>query len=337
MTTVPRVGPRLHRLRRMVQECVADVPDPLLVACSGGPDSLALAAAAAATGRPVGAIIVDHAIQPDSARVAARVADQCTGLGLAPVTVVRVSVADAAGTGPEAAARQARYRALAQRAEALAAGVVLLGHTRDDQAETVLLGLARGSGIRSLSGMPEVRGRYRRPFLSLSRDQVRAGLAETGLEPWSDPHNEDPAYRRARVRHTVLPVLEEQLGPGIAAALVRTASQARADADALDEWAERARVDWESRDRAAAALTDLPVAVRSRVLLAAARESGSPSNDLTHEHVVELDRLVTDWNGQGPIHLPGRVIAGRRYGRLYFVGANGDSAHSSGIGAADGS
>ena len=90
-------------------------------------------------------------------------------------------------------------------------------------------------------------------------------------------------------------------------------------------------------DRAAAALTDLPVAVRSRVLLAAARESGSPSNDLTHEHVVELDRLVTDWNGQGPVHLPGRVIAGRRYGRLYFVGANGDSAHSSGIGAADGS
>ena len=96
-------------------------------------------------------------------------------------------------------------------------------------------------------------------------------------------------------------------------------------------------MDWESRDRAVAALTDLPAAVRRRVLLATARESGAPSNDLTHEHVVELDRLVTDWNGQGPIHLPGRVIAGRRYGRLYFVGANGDSAHSSGIGAADGS
>ena len=243
--------------------------------------------------------------------------------------VVRVEVDDL-GAGPEGAAREARYRALAGQAAELAAGSVLLGHTRDDQAETVLLGLARGSGTRSLAGMAPVRGIYRRPLLRVSRAEVRAALAETGLQAWSDPHNQDPAYLRVRIRDTVLPLLEEQLGPGITESLGRTAELARADADALDAWALRVGAEWEAADRPVAVLSGLPVAVRSRVLLAAARSSGAPATDLTAAHIAAIDRLVTDWRGQGPLHLPGRVIVGRRYGRLYFAG------DSSVIGAADG-
>jgi tRNA(Ile)-lysidine synthase len=216
--------------------------DLVLVACSGGADSLALAGAlafeAARSGHRAGGITVDHGLQDGSAERAAEVVRNMARLGLDPVEAVRVEVGTSGG--PEAAARDARYAALADAAARHRATAVLLGHTLDDQAETVLLGLARGSGARSLAGMPKAAGRYRRPLLDLDRDLIRRACVAMGLQPWDDPHNGDPAFARSRIRRDVLPVLEKELGPGVAAALARTARMLRDDADALDVWAERA-------------------------------------------------------------------------------------------------
>ncbi len=313
--------PEVAAVRRAVRAALTDlVPGELVVvACSGGADSVALAAALAfeapRAGLRAGGLTVDHRLQPGSADRAAKVAADLTGLGLDPVEVLTVDGAAANG-GPEAAARAARYAALDGAADRLSATAVLLGHTRDDQAETVLLGLARGSGARSLAGMAAVRGRYRRPLLDVPRDVVRAAAA--GHATWEDPHNTDPAFARSRVRHEALPALERTLGPGVAAALARSAAQLRADADALDAWAARAHDD-ASRDGGGLdtdVLAGLPAAVRTRVLRRAALAAGAPASQLTAGHVDELDRLVTDWHGQGPLHLPGGVAASRACGTL---------------------
>ena len=249
--------------------------------------------------------------------MAAGAAASCRALGLDPVEVVRVRVAPD-GSGPEAAARTARYAALDEVADRLGAAAVLLGHTLDDQAEQVLLGLARGSGARSLSGMAAVRGRYRRPLLEVPRATVRSSLDDLGLRAHDDPMNADPATARARVRHRVLPVLEAELGPGVAAALARTAGRLREDADALDAAAAAVPV----RDGGALPVADLvPLdpAVRSRVLRRALVAAGCPAGALTRAHVVAVDDLVTRWRGQGPVSLPGGVEAGRSSGMLSLV------------------
>lgn len=247
-------------VRLSVGAALADLPDDalVLVACSGGPDSLALAAGLAwwatrperpgstvgeAEGgdgaeaerprRRAGAVVVDHGLQPGSDEVAAAAARACAGMGLDPVEVVRVDVGSGPG-GPEARARAARYDALAAAAQRHGAAAVVLGHTMDDQAEQVLLALARGSGARSLSGMPPRRGIVRRPLLGLPRSVTVAACEALGLEPWQDPTNADPTQLRARVRTHLLPLLEEGLGPGVAAALARSAHQLREDADVLD-------------------------------------------------------------------------------------------------------
>jgi tRNA(Ile)-lysidine synthase len=239
--------PAVAAVRVAVRRSVADLApgSRILVACSGGADSTALAAATAfeapRAGLQAGAVTVDHGLQSRSDERATAVVEVLRGLGLRPVEAVRVDVTGRGG--PEAAARRARYAALDEAADRLGACAVLLGHTRDDQAETVLLGLARGSGARSLAGMPprSVRGgRYRRPLLTLTRSTTEAACEAEGLRPWADPHNSDPSYARSRVRHHVLPLLERELGPGVAAALARTADLLRDDADALDAWADRA-------------------------------------------------------------------------------------------------
>ena len=300
----------------------------VLAACSGGADSLALAAALAFTaprlGLRAGAVTVDHGLQPGSAAHAGRVAAGLRDLGLDPVAHRTVTV-DGPG-GPEAAARTARYAALADAAREHGAWAVLLGHTRDDQAETVLLGLARGSGARSLSGMPPATTsgqppvRYLRPLLGLPRETTRRACAALGLEPWDDPHNDDPAYRRVRVRRTVLPVLETELGPGVAAALARTAGLLRDDADALDAWAARetARAAHPEGGLDVKPLAELPRAVRTRVLRGAALAAGSPATDLTAGHVAAVDALVTAWHGQRGVDLPGGIAARRADGRITF-------------------
>jgi tRNA(Ile)-lysidine synthase len=310
-------APAVAAVRAAVRAAVSDLAPGglLLVACSGGADSLALAAATAfeapRAGLRAGAVTVDHQLQPGSADRASALAGQLTHLGLDPVHVAIVDVGLAGG--PEAAARAARYQALDDAADRLGAAAVLLGHTRDDQAETVLLGLARGSGARSLAGMAARSGRYRRPLLDLDRTVVRGAAA--GLDTWDDPHNADPSFGRSRVRHAALPALEVALGPGVAAALARTASLLRADADALDAWAEQV---YDGGGLDVPALAALPVAVRTRVLRRAALEAGSPASDLSAGHVGEVDRLVTDWHGQGPLDLPGKVSVARQCGRLRF-------------------
>ncbi|MGW2475289.1 tRNA lysidine(34) synthetase TilS [Streptomyces sp. NPDC001665] len=302
-----------------------DRPDtPLvLVACSGGADSMALASALAFEARklPVraGGITVDHGLQDGSDARAAEVAARLAAMDLGPVEAVAVHVGREGG--PEAAARDARYAALDAAAERHGAAAVLLGHTRDDQAETVLLGLARGSGIRSLSGMAAASGpagRYRRPFLQLDRQTARTACLAQSLPVWDDPHNIDPAYTRSRLRHEGLPALEKALGKGVVEALARTAQLSRDDADALDTWAAAAGRD--VRDDAGrlecAKLYALPPAVRRRVLRRAAIEAGSPAGSLFARHIEEVDRLVTGWRGQQAINLPGRVEALRQGGRL---------------------
>ncbi|MGH3458409.1 tRNA lysidine(34) synthetase TilS [Aeromicrobium sp.] len=280
------------------------------VALSGGADSLALAACLAFvaphTVWTAGAVVVDHDLQPGSAEVAAHAARQARELGLE-VAVVSVEVGTAGG--PEAAARDARHAVLRSRE----ADAVLLGHTLDDQAETVLLGLGRGSGPRSLSGMPAVDGIIRRPFLGLRRADTERICTASGLTWWSDPHNADPSFRRSRVRHEVLPLLEDALGGGVAEALARTADQLRADTALLDELAAQVADPCDIPLLAA-----MPAALRTRVLRRAALEAGADGSELAAVHVGELDRLVTDWHGQTRVELPGRVSAIRVGDALQF-------------------
>ncbi|AGW40568.1 hypothetical protein O159_03500 [Leifsonia xyli subsp. cynodontis DSM 46306] len=295
----------------------------LLVGLSGGADSLALAAAVAfeapRAGFRAGAIVVDHGLQPGSAAVAARAAAQARALGLGPVLVERVRV-EAAG-GPEGAARAARRAAFDSAARATAAARILLAHTLDDQAETVLLGLARGSGPSSLQGMLPDTGRLLRPFLGLRRATTRAFCADSGLEPWDDPHNDDPAYTRVRVRSAVLPVLERELGPGVAEALARTAEQLREDDEALDglalDWAQElvSQADDGSVALDVRGLDADPPALRQRIIrLVVSAEFGV---SLSRSHTLAVAELIADWHGQGPLSLPGvRVV--RQNGLLTF-------------------
>ncbi len=254
-------------------------------------------------------------------------ADACRALGL-PVEVVRVEVGR--DGGPEAAARTARYAALESAAVASGAAAVLLGHTLEDQAETVLLRLARGSGARSLAAMAARTGLWRRPFLALPRASVHAAaqevLAPLGRAAWADPHNVDPDFARVRVR-ALLAGLTADLGPGVVLGLARSADLLRDDADLLDDLAaaEHARVvaldEAGGESAECVALAELPPAVRTRVLRLMCLRSGSPADALGVEHVRRVDALVTDWTGQGEVALPGGVTAARAYGRLSLRGS----------------
>ena len=321
-------GPAVAEVRTAVRTCLSDLEtgELVLAACSGGADSLALAAALAfvapRAGLRGGAVTVDHGLQPGSAERAADLAALMSKLGLDPVR--SIAVTPARKDGPEAAARAARYKALDAAAREHQAAAVLLGHTLDDQAETVLLGLARGSGSRSLAGMPARRGLYRRPLLGLRRATTAAACAELGLDPWQDPHNHDFRFTRARVRHQLIPALEEALGPGVAEALARTASQLRADAECLDDlaFAESGQLRGNCSDPAgldASSLKALPAAIRTRVLRDAAIMAGCPHGALTAGHVERIEELVTGWRGQRWVDLPGGVRARRRDGKVWFT------------------
>jgi tRNA(Ile)-lysidine synthase len=340
-----RLDPAVAQIRNAVRLGLADLEPGarILVACSGGADSLALTEAtlciAGHTAWSVGAVVVDHGLQPDSATVATRVAEIAKGLGCDPVHVVAVAVGHEGG--PEGAARAARYAAL----DAYDVEAVLLGHTRDDQAETVLLGLSRGSGVRSVAGMRAVSGRYRRPLLDIPRSATRRYCAALGLPVWDDPHNIDPTYKRVRVRSEVLPLLDDVLGPGVVDALARTGELARRDADALDAWAHQvyddittgpsssrpgtvradssatrgSSVDASSKPSLDIdALDDLPIAVQCRVVRTAAIEAGCPQQELTAGHVDAVLRLVDAWHGQDGVDLPGHIRAMRHERLLVF-------------------
>ncbi|HET9139410.1 MAG TPA: tRNA lysidine(34) synthetase TilS [Actinophytocola sp.] len=314
MLTEPPAGPHLAR-------------GTLAVAVSGGADSLALAAATGHVAHrldlTVTGLVVDHGLQPGSADVAATTAKELRRLGLDEVRVLPVTVSGPGG--PEAAARAARYAAL--RAAAAPGALVLLGHTRDDQAETVLLGLGRGSGVRSVAGMRPLDPPWARPFLDLTRATTRAACAALGLLPWEDPHNSDDRYTRVRLRHEVLPLLEDVLRGGVAGALARTAAQLREDAEALDDLAAglllAARAGPELE---VAVLSAAPAALRRRALRTWLLEAGV--RELTDAHLRSVDALIGAWRGQGGVWLPGELVAGRVHGRLRVTGPRLDDGPS---------
>jgi tRNA(Ile)-lysidine synthase len=265
-------------------------------------------------GLRAGAVVVDHGLQPDSARVAQMVREWLGPLGLEPVDAVTVEVPQGS-VGLESGARDARYAALASAADGHGARLVLLGHTLDDQAEQVLLGLTRGSGARSLAGMPRARDRFRRPLLGVTREQTRSSCAAEGLHWWDDPMNEDPAFTRVRARRALVD-LERDLGPGVAAALARSAAQLREDADLLDELAGAAMATLGHGPWEVDALAALPRAVRTRVWRRLAVAAGAPAGQLSTRHTDACDALLTNWHGQGPVHLPGDLRATRSGGRV---------------------
>ncbi len=291
--------------------------DTVLVAVSGGADSLALAHALSIESKEfvvtVVGVTVDHQLQEQSGAQAQKVMEQLKNFGLdCIIKKVKVDLQN----GLEASARKARYEALQEVAKEKNAVAVFLGHTRDDQAETVLLGLARGSGTRSLSGMAHHNGLYVRPLLEITRIQNEKYCKELNLQFWNDPHNENPDFSRVRVRTEALPILEKSIGPGIAEALARSAHLLRDDADALDHWAKREEIHLDLADLDCAHLEGLPRAIRTRVIRAAIYEAGAPAGMVTLEHVSAVEALISAWSGQGALNLPGGVKVERISGRL---------------------
>lgn len=316
--------PAIHEIRRAVRAWLAEYDaTTVVVGLSGGADSAALTAAAVAEADAVHAVVVDHRLQTGSDVVAARAVEFAESVGCASARVQAVDV-----TGPgglEAAARHARYRALD---DARRGHPVLLGHTLDDQAETVLLGLGRGSGLRSIRGMAQFDDPWGRPLLGIRRDTTRLACKELGYRPYEDPHNSDPRFTRVRLRSEVLPLLEDVLGGGVAAALARTAAQLREDGDALDAAAARVLSDALGepdsssigRQLDTATLASSPPAVRRRAVRAWLIGMGASSPpDRT---LRAVDALVGEWHGQGPVAVGRgtergtRLVVARRRGRL---------------------
>lgn len=316
----PRLTPAIADVRSAVRaglEAAGVVAgDLVLVACSGGADSLALAAAAAFEGQRagvrVGAAIVEHGLQPETAQVAKQTQSLLQQLGLDPVLVLPVTVATGTDNGgTEAAARTARYQALETAAHQTGADHVLLGHTLDDQAETVLLGLTRGSGPKSLAGMTAANGVWLRPLLQIRRQQTEAFCIDLGLAYWQDPHNIDEKYTRVRIRNNVLPLLEDELGPGVAQALARTAAIFQEDTAFLDALAAQTYAGLAQQNATQISfqvpqLEAIAAPVRKRVYAKAMQVFGSA---FTQVHLVSIDELVANWHGQKELTLPGvRVV-----------------------------
>ena len=310
----------LYLIRLAVRRELEDINpgDTVIVAASGGADSSALAAAllpeCKSKAISVIPLIVDHGLQKNSADVTHEAKKELTKLGYESIEIRKIAVEITDGI--EASARRARYAALNDVAKLHNAVAIFLGHTKDDQAETVLLGLARGSGTRSLSGMAQRIDHYRRPLLSITRAQTEAACEEAGIKFWRDPHNQSMEFTRVRVRENVLPMMEKEIGPGVTDALTRSARLLRDDADALDQWADEVFDELDPISLDIATLETLPRAIRTRVLRKAIYLAGAPSGSLSADHIEPVESLVTAWKGQGVISLPGGVTVERISGRL---------------------
>ena len=317
----------LYQIRLAVRSELEDIAagDSVLVAASGGADSSALAAALLLECKTksikVIALIIDHGLQKNSADVTHETKRTLTKIGYENIEIRRVTVEITDGL--EASARRARYQALNDVANSHNAVAVFLGHTRDDQAETVLLGLARGSGSRSLSGMASRVDRYRRPLLTITRAQTEAACEEAGIKFWQDPHNQSMEFTRVRVREVVLPTMEKEIGPGISDALARSAKLLRDDADALDYLSDEIFSKLEPASLEISKLESQPRAIRTRVLRKAIYLAGAPQGSLSAEHIEPVEALITAWKGQGPISLPGGVTVARISGRLSLSKSGG--------------
>jgi len=312
----PRLTPAIADVRRAVRAGFDDAGlaagDLVLAAVSGGADSLALAAAIAFEGPRanlrIAAAVIDHGLQEVTASVAAETAETLRALGFEKVVIQRVQVQ---GTN-EAAARAARFAALDAIAIELGAKTIAFGHTLNDQAEQVLLGLARGSGTRTIAGIAPLshhqqnQHSYLRPLLSIDRATTESFCSDSELKFWIDPHNSDNKYARVRVRQNILPMLEEQLGPGLTVALARTAELAREDADYLDQvsnalFAQIAKLHATAIDLDIDQLAELPAALQNRVLHLALTTLGA---EPARVHIAEIKQLIENWHGQKPLTLP---------------------------------
>jgi len=316
-------NPATVAIRSAVRECLSTcgAGDTVLVAVSGGADSLALSVALVPECKNrlinlVG-VTIDHQLQNKSSEQALKVSRQLSELGILQVEIVKVDVELIDGL--EASARRARYSALDTISEKYDAKLIFLGHTMNDQAEGVLLGLARGSGARSLSGMARCIGKYCRPLLEITRSETLAACAENNLTPWIDPHNSDSQFARVRVRTDALPKLEESIGPGITEALARSADLLRDDADALDALASDFVTGHNLADLDVSDLAALAKAIRTRVIRLAIYAAGAPIGSITADHVASVEALITSWHGQGACSLPGGVKVERISGRLSLL------------------
>ena len=334
--------PALARTRRAVEETFdaagVGAGSSVLLAVSGGSDSMALAQAAVFVCRREGivasSLTVDHGWREGSASEAASVRSALEAMGVESAAVARVE--SKGDGGVESAARAARYAALAEAARSMPGrAAVVCGHTADDQAETVLMGLGRGSGPRSIAGMPAVGAcpgapdvPLIRPFLGLRRAELRRALASEGVEWVEDPTNDVDSpvraadgslLRRAAVRHRCMPALEDSLGPGVVEALARTAAMIREDLSALDGFAEEidAKLGAEPSVRE---LGGLPSALRTRILRRRAIDGGARPGELTSWHIATLDSLVSRRRGGSSLDLPGMRVTIDE-GRITFDGA----------------
>ena len=305
-------------IRQAVRPWVETADIRILLGVSGGTDSMALAIATLLECRKFGveavAIIINHQLQEGSAIVASETQAELLRLGFLSVEVMTVDVE--LTDGLEASARRARYQAFEQAMAKYQPDYFFLAHTKNDQAESVLLGLARGSGTRSLSGIAAVNGKFIRPLLEIDREVTEATCLENGIKPWQDPQNFDLHYARVRVRLEVLPVLESNLGPGTIDALARSAKILRQDADALDFLAIGYLEERDFSNLAVHQLLELPQAIRIRVLRLAIYRVGAPEGSLSADHLSPVEALITQWHGQGAISLPGGVKVVRISGRL---------------------
>jgi tRNA(Ile)-lysidine synthase len=312
--------PALLELRKAVRVWFERIEpnSKVCIGVSGGADSLALAAASKLEAENFAidliAVVVDHKLQENSEKIAQFAKQQLITVGYKDVFIgqANVQITD----GLEASARRARYKVFQQAIETYGATTFLLGHTKNDQAEGVLLGLARGSGTKSLSGMQEVSGIFIRPLLTIDRLTTEAACREVGIDFWVDPHNSDQEFARVRVRENILPLLENEIGPGITDALARSAKLLREDAIALDQWAEEVFGKIEPSSIEISLLTDLPIAIRSRILRLAIYAMGAPAGSISAAHIEPIEALVSDWRGQGHTALPGGVKVSRISGRL---------------------
>jgi len=308
--------PSLWEIRKAVKPWVGDSSQIILFGCSGGADSMALALALflEANQSKVIPVVVDHGLQEGSAQITSQTISKLKAIGYSEVesAIAQVKITD----GLEASARRARYQIFNQFIDTYRPKFFLLAHTLNDQAESVLLGLARGSGARSLSGMAVENNIYVRPLLKISRQTTVAACREGGIEIWSDPHNDDLRFARVRTRKNVLPNLEENLGPGITEALVRSADLLRDDADALDSFAREYFAQTDPLNLSVSELERLPKAIRTRVLRLAIYKAGAPTGSLSAEHINGAEALISDWHGQKELSLPGDVKLLRNSGRI---------------------
>lgn len=306
--------PALLAIRHSLKKYLADLSpsENILVGCSGGADSLALTYAlhkeSAALKFNLIPVIVDHGLQAGSADVAEHTKQKLRSWGVEEIFSARAQVT--LTDGLEASARRARYQIFHQAIDTFPTQKFFLAHTQNDQAESVLLGLARGSGTKSLSGMADINGAFIRPLLNISRTLTEAACNEVGIEFWIDPHNSNEEFTRVRVRKNILPLMECELGPGIIEALAKSARILREDAQALDDWASQIN------DLAIEELAALPKAVRARVLRRVIYEAGAPSGSLSAEDIEPVEALISNWHGQGEVSLPGGVKVARISGRL---------------------